>query len=97
MKGFFGVLVLLVFFNASYSQDLNNDSIMKLRKTKLLTGKIPTSYTLGYEPRAKVLQQAFEHAAVFYEKKYHKKFKLKLAVLDSDQWPTKELPLGVME
>src|SRR5579872_79505 len=97
MKGFLGILVLLVFFNVSYCQDLNTDSIMKTRKTEHLAGKIPTSYTVGYQSRAKILQNEFESAVTFYEKKYHKKFKLKLAVLDSNQWPAKELPFGFMD
>lgn len=75
---------------------MNTDSIMGTRKTERIAGQIPTSYTRGYLNRAKALQQVFENAAAFYETKYHKKFKLQLAVLDSNQWPAKEVPFGYL-
>jgi hypothetical protein len=96
MKGVLYILFILVFCQVSYSQDRVMDSIVNARKTELLPGKIPVSYTAGYKSRAQVLQQAFENAASFYEAKYHKQFKARLAVLDSVQWPATEIPYGVV-
>ena len=94
MKGFLWVLFLLNFCSLCHGQA--TDSIMRTRTTGALAGIIPTSYSHGYRSRAKAFQQTFQNAASFYEAKYHKKFKLKLAVLDSTQWPAKEVPFGYM-
>ncbi|MGZ3765148.1 MAG: hypothetical protein ACXVB0_14955 [Mucilaginibacter sp.] len=96
MKTAIIIIFLALVRTTSYSQDLNTDSIMKTRKAEHIAGKITVSYTRGYRSKARVLQQAFENAAAFYEARYHKKFKLNLAVLDSNQWPAKEVPFGFM-
>lgn len=94
------LLLFLCFGQRVYCQNPDSvrymDSLMAKVKTEKLAGEIPTSYSQGYRNRAATVQKAFEGAADYYQKLYHRRFNLKLAVLDSAQWLKERAPWGFL-
>jgi len=70
------------------------DSLINLRKTDALGGKLPTYYTPGHKDIALQFQDIITEAIDYYEARYSKKFEVKLIVLDSSQWLTEILTYG---
>ncbi|HMV08465.1 MAG TPA: hypothetical protein PK325_14420 [Cyclobacteriaceae bacterium] len=91
----FVTLVIFVFATAlsCFSQS-RLDSLINLRKTDFLGGKLPTWYTPGHEQAAADFQQVITDAITYYENRYSVQFQVKLIVLDSSQWLTEILPYG---
>jgi hypothetical protein len=72
------------------------DSLITLRQTGQLDGRVKTYYTPRYRDRAEKIKSAYEGAIRFYEAVYPVHFSLKLAVLDSAEWLVEELPYGYL-
>jgi hypothetical protein len=72
------------------------DSLIQLRKTDFIGGKVPTYYSPGNDAIAKDIQKTISDAIKYFEKKYTKTFNVKLAVLDSTQWLTERVPYGLI-
>ena len=70
------------------------DSLINTLNTESLTGKVHTSYTSGNKDVAIDLQKTITEAVNFYERIQSQKFQIKLAVLDSVQWPHSWVPYG---
>lgn len=70
------------------------DSLIQLRKTDLIEGKLPTYYTPGHKEIALNFQKTISQAINYYETKYSKSFQVKLLVLDSAQWLREIYPYG---
>jgi hypothetical protein len=70
------------------------DTLINLRKTDFLDGKLPTYYTPGYKDIATVLQKNITDAINYYENKTSKQFQVKLVVLDTTQWLKEIYPYG---
>lgn len=94
------LLVVLVLSQKLYSQNADSirymDNLIAKRHTEKLEGKIPAWYSPGSRARAITLQKTFEGAAEYYRRVYHRKFNLKLAVLDSGQWIRERVPWGFL-
>jgi len=92
------VTLLSVFIQVAFGYNvlcqINIDSIVTSKNTETINGKVVTKYTPGYKEIALDLQKTITDAVNFYEKKFSKQFELKLAVLDSIQWPNEILPYG---
>lgn len=80
----------------SRGQSRYNDSIMAIRITDSLPGKIRTYYTPGYKQRAFQFQKLFTQATKFYEQRYHTALQYRIAVLDSSQWVTEKFAFGYL-
>jgi hypothetical protein len=72
------------------------DSLITLRKTGQLDGRVTTYYSPRYRERAEKIKSAYEGAIRFYEASYPVHFSLKMAVLDSASWLTEEMPYGYL-
>lgn len=70
------------------------DSLINLRKTDKLEGKVPTLYTPGYKDIALDYQTLITDAIKYYEGKYKVPLNVKLIVLDSAQWIREAIPYG---
>lgn len=70
------------------------DSLINLRDTGFIDGKLPTYYTPGYKNISLEFQKIATEAIDYYEGKYSKEFHVKLAVLDSVQWLKEIIPYG---
>lgn len=94
------LLTLLGFSSKLFGQNADSvrymDSLIAIRNTEKIPGRIPAYYSAGFRERAVTLQKAFQGAAAYYEQVYHRKFHLKLAVLDSAQWLTERVPWGFL-
>jgi hypothetical protein len=85
---------LTIGFGAVAQSEL--DSLIHLRKTEFMEGKVPTYYSPGSTAIACDLQKTISDAVQYFEKKYNKTFNVKLAVLDSAQWLRELLPYGLI-
>jgi hypothetical protein len=85
----------ILFWGSSISQS-QLDTLIGLRKTDFIEGKVPTYYSPGNKTIAKDFQATIAAAIDYYEKKYNKVFSVKLAVLDSAQWLTEVAPFGLI-
>ncbi len=72
------------------------DSLITLRQTGQLDGRVKTYYTPRYRDRAEKIKSAYEGAIRFYEPLYPVHFSLKMAVLDSAEWLTEQVPYGYL-
>jgi hypothetical protein len=81
-------------FTTANAQSL--DSLISLRQTKCLSGKVPAFYTPEYEREAMQLQSLVTSAVNYYEAELGKPFNLKLAVLDTSQWLKEIVPYGFL-
>jgi hypothetical protein len=72
------------------------DTLIQMRKTGFIEGKVPTHYSPGHEAIATEFQKTITAAIGYYEKKYHKVFEVKLVVLDSAQWLNEVVPFGLI-
>jgi len=94
------LLIVMALSQKLYSQDADSvrymDTLIAKRHAEKLNGQIPAWYSPGNRARAVTLQKAFEGAAEYYRQLYHRKFSLKLAVLDSIQWITERVPWGFL-
>ncbi|MCE7862185.1 MAG: hypothetical protein DYG99_01445 [Bacteroidetes bacterium CHB5] len=70
------------------------DSLINLRRTDKLDGRLPTFYTPGHKDIALEFQTVVTDAINYYESKYSVQFNVKLAVLDSNQWLNEIIPYG---
>jgi len=70
------------------------DSLINLRATDKLEGKLQTYYTPGHKDIALEFQTVVTDAINYYESKYSVQFNVKLAVLDSNQWLKEIYPYG---
>jgi hypothetical protein len=70
------------------------DSLISLRKTDVIEGKLLTYYTPGHRDIALEFQKIITDAINYYESKYSKQFQVKLIVLDSAQWLNEMVPYG---
>ncbi len=70
------------------------DSLIQLRKTDLIEGKLLTYYTPGHKAIALEFQKTLSGAISYYENKYARTFQIKLLVLDSTQWLKEIYPFG---
>ncbi|MEP1031949.1 hypothetical protein [Ekhidna sp.] len=86
------VAIILVPF-CSFSQNFYDSYIAEL-KVDTIDGYVPTFYTPGSYTIALELQQTISDAIRFYEKESLDQFDIKLAVLDSAQWPSERVPFG---
>jgi hypothetical protein len=70
------------------------DSLINLRATDKLEGKLQTYYTPGHKDIALEFQTVVTDAINYFESKYSVQFNVKLAVLDSNQWLKEIYPYG---
>lgn len=70
------------------------DSLINLRTTDKLDGKVPTLYTPGHKDIALDYQTLITDAIKYYEDKYKVQLNVKLIVLDSAQWIREAIPYG---
>lgn len=94
MKLLLILLGLTLGFNSLGQSQL--DTLIQLRKTDAIEGKVPTYYSPGNKAIAKDFQKTITEAITYFEKKYNTLFKVKLAVLDSAQWLTEVVPFGLI-
>lgn len=94
MKKSLGI-ILITLFNPlnSYSQNFY-DSLINELNVETLEGSVPTFYTPGNKKVALEFQRTISDAIKFYEKDSPEEFDIKLAVLDSTQWPSERVPYG---
>jgi hypothetical protein len=85
----------ILFWDSSIAQS-QLDTLIGLRKTNFIEGKVQTYYSPGNKTIAKDFQTTVLAAVNYYEKKYNKSFNVKLAVLDSAQWLTEVVPFGLI-
>jgi hypothetical protein len=85
----------MIFCGSSIAQS-QLDTLIGLRKTDFMEGKVPTYYSPGSNSVAKEYQQTITAAINYFEKKYNKVFTVKLAVLDSAQWLNERVPFGLI-
>lgn len=85
-------IALLIGINSIAQSRL--DSLINLRKTDKLDGKVPTLYTPGHKDIAKDYQTLITDAINYYEAKYKAQLNVKLIVLDSAQWIREAIPYG---
>ena len=90
------LLLLGLIFGGSSKSQTQLDTLISLRKTDFIGGKVPTYYSPGSEKVAKEYQQTLKAAIDYFEKKYNKVFNVKLAVLDSAQWLHERVPFGLI-
>ena len=89
------VLLGIIFWGSAEAQT-QLDTLISLRKTDFIGGKVPTYYSPGSKKVAKEYQQTLKAAIGYFEKKYNKKFNVKLAVLDSAHWLYERVPFGLI-
>lgn len=70
------------------------DSLISSLNTEAIQGRVTTYYTPGNNKIATDLQRTITDAVNFYEKDFSGEFQIKLAVLDSAQWPSEWIPYG---
>lgn len=70
------------------------DSLVQLRNPDFVDGKVPTYYTKGHKEIALNYQKLITDAINYYEKKYSRTFRVKLAVMDSANWLNEVYPYG---
>jgi hypothetical protein len=85
-----------VIFGCSSIAQTQLDSLIALRTTNFIEGKVPTYYSPGSKTVAKEYQQTISAAIDYFGKKYKKVFAVKLAVLDSAQWLYERVPFGLI-
>jgi hypothetical protein len=88
---FFGII-----FCGSSTAQTQLDTLIGLRKTIVIEGKVTTYYSPGQNAIAKEYQETLTAAIKYFEKKYKKEFTVKLAVLDSAQWLHEMVPFGLI-
>ncbi len=94
MKRSIGIVLISLFISSSsYSQNFY-DSIIAELNVERLEGNVPTFYTPGNKKVAFEFQRTILDAIKFYEENSSEKFNIKLAVLDSTQWPRERVPFG---
>lgn len=76
--------------NAQY----NIDSLVRLKNTDFIDGKVPTYFTKGHEEIALNYQKLITDAINYFEKRYSRTFDVKLAVIDSANWLNEVYPYG---
>ncbi|MGN6163198.1 MAG: hypothetical protein ACTHOF_01525 [Flavisolibacter sp.] len=89
-------MLLAFLFLARISFTQNLDSLVQSTHPDSLSGKIRTYYTPGKENVAVRLQSLATSVATYYEKLFGSPFKVKLAVLDSANWPSDMAPYGII-
>jgi hypothetical protein len=94
MKLFF-IIFSIIFWCSSKAQS-QLDTLIGLRETNFIKGKVLTFYSPGSKTVAKEYQQTITAAINYFEKKYKKIFSVKLAVLDSAQWLYERVPFGLI-
>lgn len=94
MKTNIALTIIGLFIAISATAQSELDSLIKLRETAYLEGKLPTYYTPGNKGIALQFQGVITEAINYYEAKYSKQFEVKLIVLDSSQWLYEILPYG---
>ena len=94
LKHFYCGFCLLFFSLSSFSQANYIDSLLQIRKTDTLGGKVKTYYSPGNKTIAGDLQKLVTNAILYYENKYNVKFDLQMIVLDSSQWFKEIIPYG---
>jgi hypothetical protein len=94
MKLLLFVSGLIIAIGASAQSQL--DTLIHLRKTDFIDGKVPTHYSPGHKPIATEFQNTITAAINFCEKKYNKVFKVRMVVLDSAQWLNEVVPFGLI-
>lgn len=72
----------------------NVDSLVRLRNPDFIDGKVPTYFTRGHKEIALSYQKLITDAVNYYEKRYSRTFKVKLAVIDSTNWLNEVYPYG---
>lgn len=85
------ILLLCGFYSISQPQ---LDTLIRKRTLDTIGGKLPTYYSAGNKRVALDIRKNMTSAIDYYEKKYHKSFHVKLAVLDSLDWLTERIPYG---
>jgi len=94
MKKSLAILLLVSFISYTALSQSTNDSLINTLNTDIIPGKVPTYYTPGNIEIATDLQKTITSAINFYEGIQSNKFHIKLAVLDSVQWPSTWVPYG---
>ena len=87
------VLLFSLISHTAFSQSAT-DSLINTLNTDTIQGKVPTYYSPGNNEIATDLQKTITNAINFYERIQSNKFHIKLAVLDSVQWPSVWVPYG---
>ncbi len=87
------VTATFLIVSSSNAQNKGDELIRKL-DTDSIIGKVPTYFTPGNKQIALDFQNTITDAIKFYENRQSEKFKVKLAILDSTQWPNSWVPFG---
>ncbi len=89
-------LILLIILFTVFNVHAQNyyDSLIGVTQVDKLEGAIPTFYTPGKMTIAEEFQQTITDAIQYYSKNSATEYALKLAVLDSAQWPHNRVPFG---
>lgn len=88
------MLLFVLVVSSSLSGQSRLDSLIALRNTDYIAGKVPTYFTPGYEVVAREYQSLLTDVIGYYENKYSKTAQVKLILLDSTQWLNEILPYG---
>ncbi|MDX1476816.1 MAG: hypothetical protein R3301_03885 [Saprospiraceae bacterium] len=70
------------------------DSFIASQNVEIIQGKVPAYFTPTNEDIARELQHTVTKAVDYYEALTKSDFRVKLAVLDSVQWPHERVPFG---